>query len=325
MQLAQKLDVHRATIYRDIDELSRAGLPIWQADGAVGILTDRYLLPLRLNIYEALSLFIATRLLGRMSGERDPHIESLLTKLADILPSPISEHLMRSAQSISMKPDNPTYVKHLEMLVWAWVNRRRLRIRYRSAQQEKSRERLFDVYFIEPLETVYSCYVIGWDYLHDEVRTLKIKRIQQIEETDELYNIREDVDIFARWATTWGIVITENTPPTLVTLRFNKNVAYMVKETVWHPTQSIEDTEDGGCIFSATVNHVSGIKLWIRSWGPDVEVLGPEALRVEVAREALNLHTLYQSNAQASSEGVSTDAHAPAYATRHHRITHPIS
>src|SRR5258706_15746366 len=65
MQLAQKLDVHRATIYRDIDELSRAGLPIWQAKSTVGILTDCYLLPLPLNIYEALSLFIATRLLGR--------------------------------------------------------------------------------------------------------------------------------------------------------------------------------------------------------------------------------------------------------------------
>lgn len=306
MQLAQKLDVHRATIYRDIDEMSRAGLPIWQVDGAVGILTERYLLPLRLNIYEALSLFIATRLLGRMSGERDPHIESLLTKLADILPSPISEHLMRSAQSIRMKPDNPTYVKHLEMLVWAWVNRRRLRIRYRSAYQEESRERLFDVYFIEPLETVYSCYVIGWDHLRNEVRTLKIKRIQQIEETDELYNMREDIDIFAHWATTWGIVITEDTPPTRVTLCFNKNVAYMVKETVWHPSQCVEDTEDGGCIFSVTVNHLSGIKQWIRTWGPDVEVLEPEALRLEVAREALTLCSLYHKDPQAPSEVAST-------------------
>jgi len=212
----------------------------------------------------------------------------------------------------------------LEMLVWAWVNRRRLRIRYRSAQQEESKERLFDVYFIEPLETVYSCYVIGWDHLHNEVRTLKIKRIQQIEVTDELYNMREDFDIFARWATTWGIVITEDTPPTQVKLRFNKNVAFMVKETVWHPSQSIEDTEDGGCIFSATVNHVLGIKLWIRSWGPDVEVLWPEALRVEVAREALKLHTLYQSHAQASSDGASTDPLTPVDATRHHRVTHPI-
>ena len=144
-----------------------------------------------------------------------------------------------------------------------------------------------------------SAFVIG-------VRTLKVKRIQQIEETDDLYNIREDVDIFARWATTWGIVITEDTPPTRVTLRFNKHVAYMVKETVWHPTQSVEDTEDGGCIFSVTVNHLSGIKQWIRTWGPEVEVLEPEALRLEVVREALTLCSLYRKDPQAPFEGALT-------------------
>ena len=38
-ELSKLLNIHRATIYRDIDELSQAGIPIWQKKGMVGILT----------------------------------------------------------------------------------------------------------------------------------------------------------------------------------------------------------------------------------------------------------------------------------------------
>ncbi len=292
-ELSKRLDVHRATIYRDIEQLSEVGLPIWQDSGRVGMLIEKQLMPLKLDIYEALSLFIAARLLSRQTGEGDPHVVSLLEKLASIMPSPVSEHLRKSAKTVSARSVDQDYIRNLEILMWSWVNGRRLRMWYQSAWKDSSRERLFDVYFIEPLETVYSCYVIGLDHYYGEIRTFKIKRIRRLEVTAEKYVINPIFDIFRRWANSWGIVMAPDKPPITVKLRFSKNVAFMIKEAVWHSSQAVEDTDDGGCIFSATVDHPLGIKLWIRNWGPEVEILEPESLRQEAALDARALAALY--------------------------------
>jgi predicted DNA-binding transcriptional regulator YafY len=259
----------------------------------VGLLVDKYLAPLRLNIFEALSLFIAARLLSRQSKERDPHVESLLEKLADTLPPPVSRHVLKSAEAIRRSPENKEYVRTLESLMRAWMNGQTVRMWYQSAWQDNVKERLFDIYFIEPLEHVYSCYVIGLDHSHGEIRSFKVKRIRRIEMTEERYRIPSKFDIFQRWANSWGIVAAADAPPIHVKLRFTKNIAFMIKEAVWHHSQKIEDTEDGGCLLTVTVSDLSEIKLWIRAWGAEVEVLEPESLRLDVARDAKNVYSLY--------------------------------
>lgn len=293
-RLAEELRVHRATVYRDIEDLTFSGVPIWHEDGLVGLLIEKHLSHLRLNIYEALSLFIAARLLCRQSGEYDPHMVSLLEKLADMLPFPVSDHLIRSANILKTRSKDDLYVQNLETLMLAWVNRKRVRMWYRSAWKSYVKERLFDIYFIEPLEQVFSYYVIGLDHSYGEIRTFKVKRIQKLEILDESYDIRSGFDLFKRWANSWGIVMSPASEPIRVKLRFSPNLAFMIKEAVWHHSQQIEDTDDGGCIFYATVDHIMGIKIWIRTWGPDVTVLEPEALRREVAYEARLLSDRYK-------------------------------
>ena len=66
-------------------------------------------------------------------------------------------------------------------------------------------------------------------------------------------------------------------------LRFVPAVAPRVAETTWHPTQVVEREADGSLAWRATVSGTIEIRSWILSWGPDVEVLAPAALRAEVA------------------------------------------
>ncbi len=292
--LAQEMGVYRSTVYRDLEALEQEGLPVWQEAGRVGLLVDKYLAPLRLNIFEALSLFIAARLLSRQSKERDPHVESLLEKLADTLPPPVSRHVLKSAQALRRSPENRDYVRTLESLTRAWVNSQTVRIWYQSPGRGEPRERLFDIYFVEPLEHVFSCYVIGLDHSHGEVRSFKIKRIKRIEITEEKYSIPARFDVFKRWEDSWSLLTVVDAPPLLVKLKFSKNIAFMIKEAVWHLSQEIQDTPDGGCILSVRVNDLSEIKLWIRTWGPEVEVLEPESLRLEVVRDAKKVCDAYQ-------------------------------
>ncbi len=293
--LAQSLGVYRSTVYRDLEALEQTGLPIWQEAGRVGMLVDRYLAPLRLDIFEALSLFIAARLLSRQSKERDPHVESLLGKLADTLPPPVSRHVHKSAEAVRRSPENKEYVRTLECLMRAWVHSQTVRIDYQSAWKGDVKERLLDIYFIEPLEYAYSCYVIGFDHLHGEVRSFKVKRIKKIEITEDKYRIPPKLDLFERWANSWGIVMGVDASPIQVKLLFTRNIAFMIKEAVWHPSQRIEDTADGGCLLTVAVNDLAEIKLWIRTWGAEVQVLEPESLRLEVARDAQSVCALYSS------------------------------
>jgi proteasome accessory factor B len=67
-----------------------------------------------------------------------------------------------------------------------------------------------------------------------------------------------------------------------------------VLEATWHPTQTVEAGADGSLVWRATVSGTIEVRLWILSWGDDVEVLAPESLREDVAathRRALERYT----------------------------------
>jgi proteasome accessory factor B len=59
-------------------------------------------------------------------------------------------------------------------------------------------------------------------------------------------------------------------------------VADRVLETTWHPLQATERGADGTLLWRSTVSGVIEIRLWILSWGDDVEVLEPQDLRDQV-------------------------------------------
>ena len=52
---------------------------------------------------------------------------------------------------------------------------------------------------------------------------------------------------------------------------------------MWHPSQLVTEERDGSLTWQATVAGTIEIRLWILSWGDEVEVLEPAALRDDVA------------------------------------------
>jgi proteasome accessory factor B len=79
----------------------------------------------------------------------------------------------------------------------------------------------------------------------------------------------------------WDIIADQ--PPVEVVLRFAPSVAARVGEATWHPTQVVEQADDGSLLWRATVAGTIEIRLWILSWGDEVEVLAPATLREDVA------------------------------------------
>jgi proteasome accessory factor B len=79
----------------------------------------------------------------------------------------------------------------------------------------------------------------------------------------------------------WDIIADQE--PIDVVLHFSPKVASRVREARWHPSERVEAAADGGLTWRATVSGPIEIRLWILSWGDDVEVVEPAALRGDVA------------------------------------------
>ena len=91
----------------------------------------------------------------------------------------------------------------------------------------------------------------------------------------------------------WGVMYGEDLQT--VTLRFAPGIAARrVKETVWHPSQKLRDLEDGRVEWSAQVGDWLEMLPWIRGWGADVEVVGPEELREALIGESRRLARQYR-------------------------------
>jgi hypothetical protein len=61
-----------------------------------------HLTTVRLSFNEAMTLFIASRLLARYADEYNPHTVSVLDKLATALPKSGADHIAQTAEAISI-------------------------------------------------------------------------------------------------------------------------------------------------------------------------------------------------------------------------------
>jgi proteasome accessory factor B len=292
VEIAEACGVTRRTVYRDLDLLSVSGVPVWQDAGRFGIEREHYLTTVRLNFNEAVALYMAARLLARHSDEHNPHVISALDKLATALPEPVSGYIARTGARVAQLPVNDRYIQVLEAITLSWSMQRKVRLWYRSPRSGQVRQRDFSPYFVEPSSVGYACYVIGFDDWSGEMRTFKLERLQRAQMLDETYEIPQEFDPDQYLAASWGIMHGEEEVE--VILQFSSAVAPRVKESVWHPSQEIDDLKDGGCLFTVRISEPKEMEPWIRSWGSEVEVVSPPALRQAIAREATRMAANYQ-------------------------------
>lgn len=291
--IAARFGVHRSTVYRDLRSLSEAGSPVWEDDGRFGVLKDKYLTTVRVNLHEALALYLAARLLSAHSDEHNPHVVSALEKLASAMPESIGEHINRTAAVADKRRPDPDHIRILETLTRAWSERRQVRLIYHNPQTGETTERTIDPYFIEPSPVGYACYVIGYDHLRRDIREFKAERIERATLLETVYDTREGFDPYDFLEHSWGIMSGDEVVD--VALRFSARVAYRVRESDWPGVVDVTDEPDGGCRMRLRVKHTLEMKPWIRGWGPECEVLEPEDLRREIAADMIAAGEMYES------------------------------
>lgn len=252
-ELSELCGVCVRTIQRDILTLqSGLKIPITQEGDRYGIMDSYILPPVSFSLYEAMALFLASRLVFRQIDENNPHIQTALTRLSNVLPPGLAKRLKESIKAIEKKPPHPEYIRIFEQVAIAWSTQRKMLIRYQSLQSKETREWLLCPYFVDMTGVGYSTYVIGHGKHGDRegITTFKLDRIKEVELLDERFEIPQGLSLEKLLGSSWGVMWGEETE---VRLKFSPQVTRRVKESVWHPSQTIEDLPGGGCVLTVRV------------------------------------------------------------------------
>lgn len=298
-RLASACGVSRRTIFRDLETLREAGVPL-EYDKE----QDRYLIPnsfflppTNFTAEEALSVIALAGELGDDSGLPfyGPARQAAL-KLESSLPGPLREELRSMTRSIQIDSGQINTLSGVDefyqQLVDAIAKRRVVRITYGSLTEWETIDtklRPYQMLFIKR-----SWYVIGRSSLHREVRTFNVGRIQSISMLRTKYSIPRSFSLEKHFGNAW-VMIPGTGPDQEVVVRFASSVAKNVAEVVWHKTQRVTFLQDGSLEFRATVSGLDEIAWWVLGYGDLAEVLKPAKLRRIIARRVHQMYNVYRT------------------------------
>lgn len=287
----------RRTIFRDLEVLRRAGVPLRYDEAHQGyhLVHSTFLPATHFTPEEVLALIVLCDDVG--SRSQLPFLEPARTaalKLAGTLPDRLREHLRAGGETISIRlaPTNPLEGRKAfyDQLQAAIAQRRSVRIRYESLSEgEEICTRL------HPYRLLFSrrsWYVIGRSSVHRETRTFNVGRIRSLEVLDDRYQIPRGFSVERYLRNAWHL-IPEKGPDHEVVIRFSPLVAKNVAEVAWHRTQRVKFNPDGTLDFRVTVSGLHEISWWILGYGDQAEVLQPVELRRLIAQRARRLAERY--------------------------------
>jgi proteasome accessory factor B len=283
--IAKRVGVTSRTVYRDLRALDEeVGVKTWAEGGLWGVVSEEFLPALKLTLDEAMAVVLSARLMVRYADKYDPDLAAAFEKLEDVLPRPLAEHVERTLDVLAKHGRDEAFSERVHRLTRAWAERRVVTLEYEPANyapEAGARQAVVHPYLIEPSLQTHALYLIGWDETRGALRTFKVERIRDVALTPRTFEPPEGVTVEEALRRAWDIIADQ--PATVVRLRFDPGVATRVAETTWHPSQRVVLEADGSLTWTATVAGTIEIRLWILSWGADVQVLEPAGLRDDVA------------------------------------------
>lgn len=284
-EVARRTGMSPRTVYRDLNALQNEMLvPLWSDGGRWGVQPGAFLPAMRLTLQEAMAVFLAARLMARYADRFDPSLASAFSKLEESLPDAMHGHVERTLDEMARRRTDEAYNRRVADLARAWAEQRVVRFQYAPAAYDGEREpewRDVRPYLLEPSLETHALYLIGFDEGRAALRTFKVDRIRELSMTPRRFEAPSEAELATALRPAWDIIWDQ--PRTEVVLRFAPSVAARVREAVWHPSQVVAEAPDGSLEWRATVAGTVEIRLWILSWGEDVEVLAPATLRDDVA------------------------------------------
>lgn len=295
-ELAEIFEVDKKTIYRYIETLNMANIPIRTKKGRYGgfyLDENYYMREPGLTDTELESLLMAAQILTKENGFiYENELKRAVTKIKNT--SLNNNYTLEALKpNVDFKISNIGSIENLEDKIskinYAISSGKALHLSYFSMNKDSITEREVDPYSIVFRQGAW--YLIAYCNTRNEVRIFKVSRIRELELTNTPFMKPANFSVKEYLKNSWGIFRGEQTQ---VKIKFSKEAAEFIKETLWHENQEIEKLADGNILFSVYVNGLGEIKRWVMGFGMDAEVIEPEALRKDIAQEIEKLYNTYK-------------------------------
>ena len=264
-ELAEKYEVSIRTIYRDIDVLSSAGIPIYATQGKGGgieIADDFVLKKSFLSENEQEQILIALKGLELTNKEYE---NELLTKLTALFKTKNTNWIEVDFTNWQRSKSYDELFKDIKSAI---INKNIVRFIYFSSNKKETSRK------VKPIRLLFK----GWDWYvyafclsRNDFRYFKLSRIKEFEMLPNTFE--DDFD---------SIVLKkeiEYEETVFVKVKFDREMAFRVHDEV---SSAIEEDEDGNLYATVELPNDYNLYNYIFSYGDAAEVLEPKEIRDKI-------------------------------------------
>jgi predicted DNA-binding transcriptional regulator YafY len=298
-QLSEEVEVSVRTIYRDLDALSAAGVPVYAERGPGGgcALLDSYRTTLTgLTQDEVHALFMLSIPAPLAELGVDQELRAALLKLAAALPDARRHDEVRARQRIHLDSEGwfetKEPVPHLQTIQQALWQDHRLHITYRLPREAQAG------WLIEPYGLVAKGNTWHLVCVRDgHMRVYRVSRVLDATVRPETFERPASFNLVAFWRN-WCAQVEENRPHYPVTVRVSPDL------TPWLPyffgapirdqiAEAGPPDAEGWIALTLSFETLEDARERILGFGRAMEVVSPQALRNSVLDYAAQIVSLY--------------------------------
>ncbi|PKM50912.1 MAG: YafY family transcriptional regulator [Firmicutes bacterium HGW-Firmicutes-7] len=268
-ELAHRFQVSTRTIYRDIDDLSLSGVPVYAnkgKGGGISLLESFTLNKTLLSEKESDSIFLA---LKTLQATRYPEVDLILDKISTVFKR--TEPIDWVRIDFSPWGSRPNEYNKFEEIKKAILEGKIISCDYVNAEGDR-RQR-----YIEPMQLSFkgqSWYLWGYCRSRCEFRVFRISRIKNVQIIEEVFERR-------KYETTYDKKLEEPIMMLVpLRLKFQPQALHRIYDDF--DDDLITRCSDGTCEVNITFPEDEWIYGYLLSYGSMLEVLAPETIRDEV-------------------------------------------
>jgi len=291
--LASIFETSVRTIYRDIQALSEAGVPVMGAPGqGYSLMAGYFLPPVMFTVEEAVALLIGTDFIEqRFDAGYRLKAQASRKKIESLLPETVREDASRVRKTMRLlTPVNKAISEeekdYVEMIRRAILEKRKIEFHYVKNMSDSTGDRNsfrsaapYGLTFLQGSWTL-----VAWCDLRQGIRHLRLSRMNDLTVLEERFEMPPDFSL------------EDYRPPDdrnlQVRILANPEIADRVKESGNYYMETLEEREDG-LLVSFRVRRPEEILQWVLGWGSNVVVLEPESMRDQIRDEAAKMFKRY--------------------------------
>ena len=281
-EMAERFGVSARTIYRDIDELSSAGVPVFANrgnKGGISLMENYAINRTMLSEHERDSLLLA---LKTLQATRYPEIDAILEKIGAVFKKAADDWVHIEFTPWGSGPNDENKFLNIKQCI---LESKTAVFDYINADGILSRRQ------VEPMQLIFkgqAWYVFGYCRMKHDFRVFRISRIRNLTVTAERFTRRsvetpqeeEPAPSREKWVT--------------LKLRFKPEDLFRVYDD--YDEERITRNADGTYDVTVSFPEDEWVYGYIQSFGPYIEVLEPPHIRKIVRERMEKALKYYQKN-----------------------------